>query len=310
MLRSVPPRSRQPPPPQAPALTPEHINASIARLKRRIADLQAFDPATVQKRWPPEVEALEAGIEDALAFAFGHDTPEYRRYQRATTLDHGPVHMVIDYPTGHGGHRDDLAEARHYLAEGKQAALLLLQQAVRSLEETLADREAAQPAGARAAVAAAAAASTAGAPPRRVFVVHGHDDATKETVAGFIRRLGLEPVILHEQTSRGRTLITKLREEAADVGFAVVVMTPDDVGKATDAAEHKPRARQNVVFELGFFIGTLQPARVAALVSGGIELPSDYQGVVYIPVDGGNWRGPLAKELLAAGFEFDARLAL
>jgi predicted nucleotide-binding protein len=87
-------------------------------------------------------------------------------------------------------------------------------------------------------------------------------------------------------------------------------MTPDDIGKAVDAADTKPRARQNVVFELGFFISALGPARVAPLVSGGIELPSDYEGVVYIALDGGDWRRTLAKELLAAGYGFDAKLAL
>jgi len=218
--------------------------------------------------------------------------------------------MVIDYPTGHGGHRNELEEARHYLAEGKQEALLLLGQAVRGLEETLSEREAAQPTAARATDAGSAQERRAGAPPHKVFIVHGHDDGTKQTVARFLERLGLEAVILHEQPSRGRTLIAKLREEAADVGFAVVLMTPDDLGKAVDAADLNPRARQNVVFELAFFIGALGPAHVAALVSGNVELPSDYEGVVYIPLDRDDWRRTLAKELLAAGYKFDARLAL
>ena len=309
MLRAVASRSRQPPPPQAPELTPEHIRASITRLKRRIAALETFDPTTVQKRWPPEVRALEASIEEGLAFVFGHDTPEYRRYQRATTLDHGPAYMVTDYPTGHGTRGNELEEARQYLAEGKHEALLLLAGAVRGLEETLAEREA-RPASVGTSAVSTSVPRPTGAPPHKVFIVHGRDDPTKETVAGFIRRLGLEPVILHERPNRGRTLITKFSEEAAGVGFAVVLMTPDDVGKAADATDPKPRARQNVVFELGFFISALGPERVAPLVTGDIELPSDYEGVVYIALDRDDWRRALAKELLAAGYRFDASLAL
>jgi predicted nucleotide-binding protein len=102
----------------------------------------------------------------------------------------------------------------------------------------------------------------------------------------------------------GRTIITKFREEAADVGFAVVLMTPDDYGGKVRAARN-PRARQNVVFELGFFIGTLGPGRVAALVKGGIERPSDLDGVVYISLDDGSWKEELGRELEAAGFEID-----
>ena len=115
------------------------------------------------------------------------------------------------------------------------------------------------------------------------------------TVASF------EAVILHEQPNKGRTIITKFREVAADVGFAVVLMTPDDVGAATPSDPLKARARQNVVFELGFFIGALGPERVAALVKGDIERPSDFDGVVYISLDRADWKTNLSRELEVAG---------
>ena len=139
----------------------------------------------------------------------------------------------------------------------------------------------------------------------KIFVVHGHDGAPKAEVARFIERLGFEAIILHERPNKGRALITKFREEAAGVGFAVVLMTPDDLGKAEKAVDLNQRARQNVVFELGFFIGKLGPERVAALVKGDIELPSDYDGVVYISLDNGDWQTKLGVELQAARFEFD-----
>jgi predicted nucleotide-binding protein len=139
----------------------------------------------------------------------------------------------------------------------------------------------------------------------KVFVVQGHDGAPKAEVARFVERLGFEAIILHERPNKGRPLITKFREEAAGVGFAVVLMTPDDAGKAKDAADLNVRARQNVVFELGFFIGKLGPERVAALIKGDIELPSDYDGVVYISLDREDWQSKLGTELQDAGYNFD-----
>ncbi len=138
-----------------------------------------------------------------------------------------------------------------------------------------------------------------------VFVVHGHDDAAKEMVSRFIERLDLKAIILHEQPNAGRTLIEKFLAHS-NVGFAVVLLTPDDVGEQKDkAAELKPRARQNVIFELGYFIGKLGRERVCPLYVEGVEIPSDYP-VVYVPLDtAGGWRLELAKELKAAGLPID-----
>jgi predicted nucleotide-binding protein with TIR-like domain len=98
-----------------------------------------------------------------------------------------------------------------------------------------------------------------------IFIVHGHDDA-KHEVARVIAQLGLHPIILQEQADRGRTVIEKF-EAHADVGFAVVLLTPDDMGYPKDKpSEPKPRARQNVVLELGYFSGRLGRANVCALL--------------------------------------------
>jgi predicted nucleotide-binding protein len=140
---------------------------------------------------------------------------------------------------------------------------------------------------------------------KRVFIVHGHNGEAKESVARFVEKLNLEAIILHERPNKGRTIITKFQEESDGVGFAVVLMTPDDEGRAASAANAKPRARQNVVFELGFFIGKLGPGRVAALVKGDIEKPSDLDGVVYISLDSADWRVNLATEFRAAGLAGD-----
>lgn len=142
-----------------------------------------------------------------------------------------------------------------------------------------------------------------------VFIVHGQDDGARESVARFIGQLGLKPIILHEQPNRGRTIIEKL-EGHSSVGFAVVLLTPDDVG-GRDKETLRPRARQNVILELGFFCGTLTRARVCALHKGDIELPSDFDGVVYIPFDTEDgWRLRLAREMKEAGLPVDLNKAV
>ena len=140
---------------------------------------------------------------------------------------------------------------------------------------------------------------------RKVFVVHGHDEGAREKIARFLERLGFEAVILHEQPSRGRTVIEKV-EGHSDVGFAVVLLTPDDEG-CVKGGTSRPRARQNVVLELGYFIGRLGRTHVCALKRGeDLEIPSDFEGVVYVPFDNAEgWKLALGRELEAAGFNID-----
>jgi len=141
---------------------------------------------------------------------------------------------------------------------------------------------------------------------RKVFIVHGHDKFYLEMVARFLEKIQIEVIILHEQANRGRTIIEKI-EAHGDVGFAVVLLTPDDTG-ARNGDEPRPRARQNVIMELGYFIAKLGRDKVCALKSNTIELPSDFDGVVYQNLDdGGGWRNALARELEEAGFEIDWR---
>jgi predicted nucleotide-binding protein len=145
---------------------------------------------------------------------------------------------------------------------------------------------------------------------RNVFLVHGHNDGATASVARFLEKLSLHPIILHEQPNMGRTVIEKF-EAHADVGFAVVLLTPDDLGGLAASPEAlKPRARQNVILELGYFIGRLGRARVCALYIDGVEIPSDIHGVLYVPYDGENsWRIKLASEIRAVGIAVDLNLA-
>jgi predicted nucleotide-binding protein len=139
----------------------------------------------------------------------------------------------------------------------------------------------------------------------RIFIVHGHDDLTKTKTARFIEKLGFDAVILHEQPSGGRTVIEKI-EACTDVGFAIILYTPDDQGNSKDGAakgELNHRARQNVVFEHGYLMAKLGRGRVVPLVSGKVELPSDISGVVYVTRS--DWQIDIAKEMKNAGYAID-----
>ncbi|ANF81313.1 hypothetical protein A3K93_03290 [Acinetobacter sp. NCu2D-2] len=139
----------------------------------------------------------------------------------------------------------------------------------------------------------------------RIFIVHGHDHGALQTVARFLEKYGFEAIILHEQANGGRTIIEKI-ERNSDVGFAIVLLTPDDVGRALSEVTDKPRARQNVILELGYFIGKLGRERVCALKTADLEIPSDFGGVVYTEMDKYEaWKFSLAKELKAAGYLID-----
>ena len=139
-----------------------------------------------------------------------------------------------------------------------------------------------------------------------VLVVYGRNSQIKEQVARFLMQVGLEPILLEEQAAHGRTLIEKL-EYHAQVAFAVVLLTADDVAALASApGQVQPRARQNVIFELGFSVAKLSRERVCVLYEEGVELPSDFCGVEYKPLDpAGMWKVKLARELHAAGLKFD-----
>ena len=144
----------------------------------------------------------------------------------------------------------------------------------------------------------------------RIFVVHGHDVETKNELEIFLNGIGLEPIILHRQPDQGRTIIEKL-EDYADVGFAFILLTPDEVAytmseeKVEDSKRKKEiRARPNVIFEFGYFAAKLGRNRVCCLVKGDVSHPSDIDGLVYKRIST-NIEGigiAIIKELIAAGY--------
>jgi predicted nucleotide-binding protein len=147
----------------------------------------------------------------------------------------------------------------------------------------------------------------------RIFVVHGHDHALKTDVERFLRELHLEPVVLHRQPDRGMTLIEKF-EQHSDVGYALILLTPDDVAYPAESESlpdadtpKERRARQNVIFEFGFFVAKLGRDRVCCLYKSGVKLPSDLTGLIYKEVGASidAQAFSIIRELKAAGYKIN-----
>lgn len=145
---------------------------------------------------------------------------------------------------------------------------------------------------------------------KKVFVVYGHDEIAKTQLEAMLRRWDLEPIILDQRASAGQTIIEKLEECGSEVGYAIVLATPDDEGKAKSETTYKSRVRQNVVLELGMFLSKLGREKVAILLKEAtdFEKPSDIQGLIYIPfqnkVDDASIS--LIRELSRQGYKIDS----
>ena len=128
------------------------------------------------------------------------------------------------------------------------------------------------------------------------FLIHGHNDSLKHEIARLIEKeLNINVTILHEQSNRGKTIIEKF-EANSDVDFAVALWTYDDEGKSKNDDNLTPRARQNVILETGYFFGRLGRDKVIVIHESGVEIPSDYHGILYISLKD-NWKYILIKEI-------------
>lgn len=279
-------------------LSVEQMRSGVGRLTKRLEELQAFDAANMQDRSPPELVALSAGIRSSLAKIYGEDTAEYRRFSGA-----GDLHWSPGFYLG-GSAPTPISEFQEGVGRNVERARTLIAEAIKGLGEDIEDADAqAKPAG---------SAMSASKPERsnKIFIVHGHDEAAKQGLARFLEKLDLEAIILQEQPDEGRTIIEKFETHAGRVGFAIVLLTPDDLGAAKAAVAHSGRARQNVMFELGYFAAKLGRGRTCLLRKGDVEIPSDLYGVIYTELDAGDgWKMKLVKEMKAAGLIFDANKA-
>ncbi|MPN24728.1 hypothetical protein SDC9_172130 [bioreactor metagenome] len=143
--------------------------------------------------------------------------------------------------------------------------------------------------------------------PQKVFVVHGHDEAILYSVSSFLQKIDMEPIILKDQPNKGLSVIEKFENEAKNAGFCISIFSPDDVGRVDNKEDKlQKRARQNVIFELGYFTGLLGRDRTCVLYKDGVEIPSDYNGVIYIKFDSeGAWKTTLAREMRVAGMNMN-----
>jgi predicted nucleotide-binding protein len=289
-------RSSEPP---SRHLTPAKTREAIARLEARIGEIEKLDTSTIQTGDDPSVQGLEAKIKSTIANIYGEGTAEYRRLEIASNLDATTYVLSLV-----GGQRTPPGEIREGVERGKARALAILKGETHSLKESLEFGDAESPPEVKPRPAVRN---------NDIFIVHGRDDTAKTEVARVIERAGLKAVILHEQPNRGATIIEKFEKHGAAVGFAVVVVTPDDVGgplaaKPDDfgepsSANLRHRARQNVIGEMFWFAGRLGRENVCVLVKGDdIEMPSDVAGIGYTPMDtNGAWKPKLLGELDAAG---------
>lgn len=154
-----------------------------------------------------------------------------------------------------------------------------------------------------------------------IFIVHGHSEEMKQIVARVVTKLGLNPIILHEQANEGRTIIDKFEINAENIQFAIILLSGDDLAasvKDLEGVEEKDvrmklekRARQNVVFEMGYFAGKLGRNKLFYLLQDGVAKPGDLDGLVYTSYDAvGAWKFGLVKELKASGYDVDANKVL
>lgn len=265
---------------QAEAIIDRHLEDG-----RKLVDAQVVSTEAEYQAWRESWERWVKLTAEGLKSAYSNPEPakEFRDTSRTASIIGGDINTEFEWQ-------------REALGRG----INTLQSLRERLEYVEAPGDAAEP--------APASATEPGE--EQIFIVHGHAEDTKEAVGRLLEKTGDHAVVvLHEQPNEGRTLIEKFEDHARASDLAVVLLTADDVGGPAPADSGQPtllpRGRQNVVFELGFFVGRLGRSRVVVLIDEGVEQPSDFRGVVYISLDDDSWRYKLLQELRGAGLSFD-----
>lgn len=268
------------------------LKGGLLRLQRCITELDALKVERVAS-YEHQVKPIELSIDDALREAFDDSDAGYRRYRDAASLFNAPFFYTTSY-------------LRKSLKKSVARSKSLLLSAIEDVEQRLAAISRPAPTSVPVHVGKAANpawSSSLGSKPS-VFIAHGHHEQSRAAVVLFLERIGFEAIVLHEQANQGLTIIEKI-ERHGNVNFAIILLTPDDFGGKV-GGETKARARQNVILELGYFIGKLGRDRVCAFKAGDVELPSDVFGVAWEAFhEDKSWQQTLARELEAAGYPVD-----
>jgi len=225
-------RKRQPPQPQSKILSAKDLRLDIRKLQRRIADLSEFDVATIEERSDSKASALTDKINSTLADIFGRDTPEY---------NHHSIRSLDTLPRVVGGPEHHISVVREAYQKGINDTVTELTGVREILEEKLEDL-------AEDALSSVSTEDNRRLPGnRKIFIVHGHDESATQTVGRFISQLDLTPIILHEQPNKGLTIIEKLEAHTL-VDFAVVLLTPDDIGYPVNDESKRIRELDKMCF--------------------------------------------------------------
>lgn len=260
----------------------ENLIRSIQILDRLISKLEEVEPDEIREQSSAEIEGIRTSIENSA-----NRLANYNNQPKGVFdfhFDDGPYNALYETP---------VYEFQETIRKNKERALAKYRVLREDLQSDLQDATE---------FPQVEKISRSNTTSKNIFVVHGHDEAAKQEVARFLEKLSLTPIILHERPNKGRTIIEKFEQESADANFAVVLLTPDDA--YTQDGKDAFRARQNVLLELGYFVGKLGRTNVCALKKGNIELPSDYDGVLWTAMES-DWKTELGKELQSAGYSID-----
>lgn len=265
-------------------LSVNDLRRAITKVNRRIQDLNEFNVDDLRSGFDMAPNLLKKKINYTLQEILGHDTKEYSEFSIDSLHT---LNLIFSYTC---------EDVQDNFRRGINCAVIKLTSLRDFLNEKLEDMEftsAPQP----------EFLTPAKIETTEIFIVHGRDEAAKNELEQFITELGLKPVVLHRKPDEGLTIIEKF-EKHSKVGFALILLTPDDTVTNPDGTVLK-RARQNVIFEMGFFVAKLGRGRVCCVKKEDVEVPSDISGVIYKSFRNHitEAKYPIMQELRAAGYK-------
>ncbi len=266
----------------------EDLISDLEDMKEASSRIKSFNPNSVNSRWSdPNIIRLNTYLQAVFDRVFAGRDAEQKNYSDGKSLSSGSYTF----------HELSIYEIRQDIANSKDAVIAIWDSAIEQRELEISRYKEKK--------LKKQISNNGELISNKIFIVHGHDKAPRHEIENLLQKQSLKPIILELQASGSKTVIEKF-EEHGEVGFAIVLLTGDDEGRKKGESQYEVRARQNVYFELGFFIGKLGRNRVCALRDNDVLVPSDLSGIIIEEFDSkGAWRTNLLKELRAAGYSID-----